>query len=228
MARFLTARAALSELEAIIKSAEHELTLLSPYVRSAPDVQDWLRSADARGVSIRLVYGKKEMDEGQMRVFSQFRRMKLFYSKRLHAKCFYNEDRMIITSLNLLESSQANDEFGVILGGDDPAYRDAAAEAERIIKQSVPRNLVRARIAGAISSLVRPNITGFCIRCAGEIPHDPERPYCSDCFGVWARFENWDFHERVCHRCGKAEATSRAKPHCYRCYKATAAHAAAG
>jgi hypothetical protein len=225
MARFLTARSALSELEAIIKSSTRELTLLSPYVKIAADVTDWLRSADARGVSIRLVYGKKQMDEAQMGAFAQFRKLKVFYSERLHAKCFYNEDRMIITSLNLLQSSEMNNEFGVVLGSEEQAYRDAAAEAEHIIAGAEPRSLLRGKISALIENLVRPSASGVCIRCSSAIPLDPERPYCNDCFRTWTKYENWDFGEKVCHCCGKPELTSRAKPQCYRCFKAARVHA---
>jgi phosphatidylserine/phosphatidylglycerophosphate/cardiolipin synthase-like enzyme len=207
----------------MMKSAKRELTLLSPYVRTASDVTEWLRTADARGVPIRLVYGKKEMDEAQLKTFSQFRKLKLFYSARLHAKCFYNEDRMIITSLNLLQSSEMNNEFGVMLESDEQAFRDAATEAERVIAASEPRNLFRTRVATIIGNLARPTAPGFCIHCSRDIPLDPDRPYCGDCFKTWARFENWDYAERVCHRCGREETTSRAKPLCYRCYTAGSA-----
>jgi len=221
MAHFLTARLALSELESMITTSR-ELTLLSPYVRPASDVTDWLRAADARGVAIRLVYGKEEMGEAQMRTFSQFRRLKLYYSERLHAKCYYNESRMIITSLNLLDSSEKNDEFGVRLDRDEQAYSDAAAAAERIIAAAAPRNSVGAKLSAALRTLVRSETTGFCIRCAQRIELDPDRPLCAACFASWARFENWEFAEKVCHRCGRPGATSRLKPQCYPCFKAAA------
>jgi hypothetical protein len=60
---------------------------------------------------------------------------------------------------------------------------------------------------------------GFCIRCVDEIKHNPESPYCTDCFSSWDRWGNQDYIENVCHKCGKEENTSMSKPECYNCYR---------
>lgn len=61
-------------------------------------------------------------------------------------------------------------------------------------------------------------IRGYCIRCETRIDYEPSRPYCSDCYSVWAQFENYDYQENVCHCCGEYEETTMNKPQCYKCY----------
>ncbi len=61
------------------------------------------------------------------------------FCKNLHAKCYLNEESCIITSLNLYEFSQVNNnEMGVHISRsqDGELYRDAFEEAQRIIRIS--------------------------------------------------------------------------------------------
>ena len=59
---------------------------------------------------------------------------------------------------------------------------------------------------------------GRCIRCKESIPFDPDRPLCDDHFKTWKRYENWDYEEDHCHRCGADWDTSYGKPLCRPCY----------
>ena len=59
---------------------------------------------------------------------------------------------------------------------------------------------------------------GRCIRCKESIPFDPDRPLCDDHFKSWKRYENWDYEEDYCHRCGADWDTSYGKPICRPCY----------
>ena len=65
--------------------------------------------------------------------------MRTSFCKNLHAKCYMSEDSCIITSLNLYEFSQVNNnEMGVLMTreSDQEMYRDAHEEAQRIIRIS--------------------------------------------------------------------------------------------
>ncbi len=61
--------------------------------------------------------------------------------------------------------------------------------------------------------------SGHCIRCRGNIPLNPDRPFCGPCFRIWADWENWDYREAYCHVCGTDCSTSRRKPLCADCYE---------
>ncbi len=65
----------------------------------------------------------------------------LKYNEDLHAKCYVNDEKMVITSLNLYEFSMANNkEMGVLIDKNDPAdiqlYEDAFKEVDYINQTS--------------------------------------------------------------------------------------------
>ena len=61
----------------------------------------------------------------------------------------------------------------------------------------------------------------FCIRCRTTISSNASRPLCLTCYGVWAKYSDPNYKEKVCHACGKASsAVSFAKPLCRVCYRA--------
>ncbi|MDX2413563.1 MAG: hypothetical protein QNK33_00095 [Bacteroidales bacterium] len=54
----------------------------------------------------------------------------MIFHEDLHAKCYVNDNSMIITSLNLYEFSMANNkEMGIFLVKDDPNDREVFNEA---------------------------------------------------------------------------------------------------
>jgi len=59
--------------------------------------------------------------------------------------------------------------------------------------------------------------TGYCIRCRTPMVINPNKPLCSTCFEIWAKFSNRKFIEKYCHICGKESAQSINKPICYSC-----------
>ena len=50
------------------------------------------------------------------------------------------------------------------------------------------------------------------------IKYNPNSPFCKDCLNTWQQFENYNYLENVCHRCGESEQTTMAKPQCYECF----------
>ena len=55
---------------------------------------------------------------------------------------------------------------------------------------------------------------GYCIRTGEEIMFNPERPFCYKAYKSWAKFENYNFPEKYCHKTGKPSKgeTSMANP----------------
>ncbi len=65
--------------------------------------------------------------------------VRLSFCKNLHAKCYLNESECIISSLNLYEFSQINNnEMGILIRKyeDQDVFKDAYEEAQRIIRIS--------------------------------------------------------------------------------------------
>jgi phosphatidylserine/phosphatidylglycerophosphate/cardiolipin synthase-like enzyme len=87
----------------------------------------------------RIVYGKSELQPEEVNWLKGLSYVRTSFCKNLHAKCYLNEEMCIVTSLNLYEFSQVNNnEMGVLISrADDPAlYKDAYEESQRIIRIS--------------------------------------------------------------------------------------------
>ena len=85
------------------------------------------------------MYGKSELQPEEINWLRSLDFIRTSFCKNLHAKCYLNEETCIITSLNLYEFSQVNNnEMGVLVkrSEDDALYRDAYEEAQRIIRVS--------------------------------------------------------------------------------------------
>nr|MDO8116096.1 phospholipase D-like domain-containing protein [Candidatus Sigynarchaeota archaeon] len=136
MVKFLTTSGTVSALEEIIGNAESNLFLISPYVQPTTDMMERLRAAETRNVKITLVYGKNEMKGTVSSQLREIKRLDLRFYEDLHAKCYFNENQMIITSLNLYDASQKNKEMGVLIERlvEPDVFNAALREANLIIE----------------------------------------------------------------------------------------------
>ena len=218
MAKFLTTRGTTSQIEDIINNAKKRLVLISPYVKIPGTLFQSLKDADSRKVKITLVYGKKELDPDVISQLRQLDNLSLCFLENLHAKCFFNEECMVITSLNLYEfSEQNNREMGILVSvaEDKDVFEDAYKEAQLIIHLSTKYDWRRPRSNHYHS---RTKQKGYCVRCGAVIPYDLEKPFCHGCFLKWDEWGDPYYEEHYCHTCGKTAPTSRAKPECHSCY----------
>jgi phosphatidylserine/phosphatidylglycerophosphate/cardiolipin synthase-like enzyme len=223
MADFLTTHATTAGIEELISRAQERIVLISPYLKWSRILFERLLEADRRGVQVVFIYGKKELAPEQRRRLDELTHLSLYFCENLHAKCYFNEKQLIISSLNLLEFSERNNrEMSVRVLPAERAYKDAVIEANSIIEASrLERGdsveLVRSRSSAKAMAKVGIVSDGFCIRCKKVVPADKERPFCYDCFLNWASWENWDYAEKYCHLCGAEVESSRRRPLCDRC-----------
>lgn len=139
MAKFLNTSATNYFLEELIKSARDRLILISPFLKLNDRIKELLEDKNRLKIDVRVVYGKNELQPEEINWLKELSFIRTSFCKNLHAKCYFNEESCIITSLNLYEFSQINNnEMGVYLSrSDDPdLYRDAYDEAQRIIRIS--------------------------------------------------------------------------------------------
>ncbi|GAF81802.1 unnamed protein product, partial [marine sediment metagenome] len=131
MAKFLTTLETSAKIEKIIREAKEELTLITPYLKLTQIFFDRLKDADNRNVRTKLVYGKEELNPDDLERLKELKNLELNFCENLHAKCYFNENLMVITSLNLHEFSQTNNrEMGVQikLKEDTKLFNDAKNE----------------------------------------------------------------------------------------------------
>lgn len=139
MAKFLNTSATNYFLEELIKSARDRLVLISPYLKLNDRIKELLSDKNRLKIDVRIVYGKNELQPEEINWLKELTYVRTSFCKNLHAKCYLNEESCIISSLNLYEFSQVNNnEMGVVMSRrDDPdLYKDAYEEAQRIIRIS--------------------------------------------------------------------------------------------
>lgn len=139
MARFLNTSATNYFLEELIKSAKDRLILISPFLRINQRIRELLEDKNRLKIDVRVVYGKSELQPEEISWLRELTYIRTSFCKNLHAKCYLNEELCIITSLNLYEFSQVNNnEMGVLISRSEDVelYRDAYEEAQRIIRTS--------------------------------------------------------------------------------------------
>lgn len=245
MVEFLGTSRISVELEQIIGNAEERLVIVSPYLKVDPRIIEHLEDAAKRGVSIRVIHGKRELrsnEKSRLQPLSSVPSgLELCFRENLHAKLYMNESKAILTSMNLHEFSlRFNDEMGILvsLETDPVLYRDIKKETDRIyshskVSPSAPALATSAKEVAAQTEF-RPvsertqTVTerplgipyhGFCIRCKNIVPLETLKPYCSRCFAQWSKYGNIEFEDRYCHVCGDYRTTTTRKPLCLRCYR---------
>lgn len=139
MAKFLNTSATNYYLEELVKNASERVILISPYLKLNDRVKELLEDKNRLKIDVRIVYGKSELQPSEINWLNELTFVRTSFCKNLHAKCYMNEDSCIITSLNLYEFSQVNNnEMGVHISRDEDSsmYKDAYEEAQRIIRIS--------------------------------------------------------------------------------------------
>ncbi|MCO8042350.1 phospholipase D family protein [Acinetobacter bohemicus] len=139
MAKFLNTSATNFFLEELIKNAKERLILISPYLRLNDRIKELLEDKDRLKIDIRIIYGKSDLHPDEIKWLQKLDYVRLSFCKNLHAKCYINESECIISSLNLYEFSQVNNnEMGILVRKDEDqeVFKDAYEEAQRIIRIS--------------------------------------------------------------------------------------------
>lgn len=206
MAKFLNNRKAGSELEDIIRNAGDKLILISPYLKLSKDFKELLTYRNSKDKITTIIFGKQELNPDEMKFLQSLRFIILKYNQDLHAKCYVNDDKMIITSLNLYEYSMSNNkEMGVLFDKNDSSdalvFEDAMKEVEYINETSQRFELNNSNKRQESKS--KSNKPGYCIRTGVEIPFNIKRPFCTDAYKVWEEYGDGDYPERYCHFSGE-------------------------
>ncbi len=155
MAKFLNTSATNYFLEEMIKDAKDRLILISPFLKLNDRMKELLSDKNRLKIDVRIVYGKSELQPEEINWLKELTYIRTSFCKNLHAKCYLNEELCIITSLNLYEFSQVNNnEMGVLMRRSEDAelYKDAYEEAQRIIRISDEVRISLERVVNATES----------------------------------------------------------------------------
>ncbi|MCK8143116.1 phospholipase D family protein [Flavobacterium sp. I-SCBP12n] len=138
MPKYLRTSGITAEVEGLIREAKSRLYIISPYLKLSDNIKELLNDKEREKVEVRIVFGKQELNPTEMSYIQTLKYVRLYFSKNLHAKCYLNEKKMIICSMNLYEfSQQHNREMGILIDNeievDRPVYDDAWKDIESII-----------------------------------------------------------------------------------------------
>jgi hypothetical protein len=242
MAKFLTTAAVAFQVENIISKSKKKLVLVSPYIKITKTFLERLRDASERAVQISIIYGKTELNAKEKKQLDSISGLNLYYFDNLHAKCYFNESEMVITSMNLYEFSERNNrEMGIFVTKkeDIDIFTDAVNETHSIIKSSLlvsersfnnektetfKQNEKTVAVVLNEKPSAKHNLRnnkevkqGNCIRCKDQIDYDTNKPYCTECYTSWSYWSNPFFEEKCCHNCGVTDNSTIEKPLCYNC-----------
>jgi len=232
MAKFLTTKHAVSEIEDLIKEAEDTLYLISPYLKLDKSFKELLQYRNSKVKITHIIFRKQELKPDEMKFFRSLQFVNLLFKENLHAKCYLNENKMIITSLNLYDFSMVNNrEMGILIDKkyeqDAELYDEAMKEVEFIYETSEKFDISSTPTKQSVKKIVKKKPTkstssqkAHCIRCNTEIKLNPLVPYCKKCYSSYKKYENPDYKEKYCHICAKDNASTLLKPTCYSCHKA--------
>ncbi|MCU0355653.1 MAG: phospholipase D family protein [Cytophagales bacterium] len=137
MAKLLKTNGISHHLDQIIDGAKEKLYLVSPYLKFNERIRKSLEDADRIKLDFRIVYGKDDLLPKEKEWIRTLESVKLECCTNLHAKCYLNENEAVITSMNLYDYSQVNNqELGVYITrkNDFELYKDLHDEVLRMIR----------------------------------------------------------------------------------------------
>jgi hypothetical protein len=203
--------------------------MISPYIKVNDDFI--ARISDAcmlRKIHVSLVCREKDLSPIEREKLKNIPNLILNFNERVHAKCFYNEDTMVITSLNLYNSSSGdNREMGVLLKNniesDKEAFEEARREAQFILREFMPKD-VQTRT----KEMTIPPKTKNMPKSNYSIEYHKENKRKGSLLGnIVADFvDSGSIYtpEAYCIRCGDKIVFNSKAPYCTNCFKSWIKH----
>ena len=100
-------------LERLIQSAQKYVIIVSPYIQLTPRIESLLDQKDMEGVPI-FILTRERLKKEEYNKIRELENLVVCIHPPLHAKVYFSEEEVLITSLNLYEFSQQNNtEIGV-------------------------------------------------------------------------------------------------------------------
>jgi phosphatidylserine/phosphatidylglycerophosphate/cardiolipin synthase-like enzyme len=220
MAKFLNTTGVSYHLEELIKGTKDRLILISPYLQFTDRIKEHLSNLNIQKRDIRIVYRENKLQLEENNWLESQIGIRTSFCKNLHAKCYINENEAIITSMNLYEfSQQNNNEMGIWFSKaqDADLYNATLEEVQRLLTISEEIRVTVKKVTADTppktekksSETKQPNsktsekATGFCIRTGVPIPFDIEKPLSYEAYKKWNEHGDPDYAEKFCHFSGE-------------------------
>ncbi len=166
MSKILKRRKISEEILSIIKSAKDELIIVSPYIKLTPEIKQAFRDQEDK-VLINLVFFREKIHKYVFDFFDNMPNVFLYANSYLHTKCYMNEKKALLTSMNLYEYSMRNNfELGSLFknkGLDKRNYEEIRNEMFFIMERSHCISDYKTR------AYENDGKTGYCTSCKKAI-----------------------------------------------------------
>jgi len=213
----------------VVRDADKHVVLVSPYITGLHKwghLLDALRVALGKRVKVTVILRdprdkSDEWNEEDIACLAD-PRIETLAVEGLHAKIYLNEHYVVVSSMNLTESSTTNSHEFALTVQDATVEERVREYVEERLKASAERvewSPASGEIPQETTQVRAVASTGACIRCGRSVPLDPGRPLCNDCYASWAEWKNEHYLEEYCHVCGNAAEVSYARPLCRSCYR---------
>lgn len=215
MADFLDALGVSAAITEVIKNAEEQISIISPYINLTSHNKKYLQSIGDKKIPVSIVYrSDATLNPEDLAFLKQLQSVQIYKCDDLHAKCYLNEQFGIITSMNIYEHSQSNNwEMGVRFSRetDLELYTQAVNEIDRILKAS--RSETGGRTPAAAS--------------ANQRVFEPKKPYKAISPKLKTPPKKGFLEKALdsvlgevahCIRCGEMIDYNPEKPYCPKCF----------
>ena len=211
-----------SKIVEIIRESKEYCFLVTPYFQAWPVLERELEKASQKQKKIVFVFRQDEnlFPFRSLDYLNTQYGFDVVYTERLHTKLYMNEQQVLITSMNLYDSSKENNyELGYVLNGRSFSKQIKETVLDDDIFISSQHEVLQGRYFNELREKefskkqdeaqrgffkVSPSYEGYCIRCGRpKISSGFEKPLCPDCYVTWRQFENLDYEENYCYLCGK-------------------------
>lgn len=122
MAKYLDTSQISSELMQLLKEAKEKIILVTFSLKVNVQIQERLKTKSKLGTlsEITIIYGNTQLKSSELEWMKEIDDIRIFQKKNLHAKCYINEKKAIISSMNLYDYSQtSNIEMGFLITKDE-------------------------------------------------------------------------------------------------------------
>ncbi len=137
MAEALDTHALNMAISDMIDNAKTRLFIISPYLNIYHNLRKAIELADKRGVNTVVIYRKVDDNSDVIQWLASLNHIFIGHSNNLHAKYYGEDSAAIITSMNLYEYSQVNnEELGIFIRSkeDIEAFYDMVYFVQRILE----------------------------------------------------------------------------------------------
>ena len=222
----------------ILRKAKKRVILVSPYNKLWGHFNTELDEAVNRGVKVTMLY--REGEETESTDWLKKQGVSGYAVKNLHAKIYMNEAQVLVTSMNLYDSSAQNSREICIAIEDEELQKEirdyvaklrrtAASAASVKPETDTPKGVREKRSKytgnGTRRKAVKTDrgkatsVEAYCVRGGDSIDFNAEKPLCDKHYKSWSNFKNQEYKEKYCHGCGEKKSTTYAKPFCRPCWK---------